>query len=134
MIEAKDIISFIVGLLLFALGALSILGKLNIGPSWFNLWQFLPITIISWIVAVGALYLVIDSVIEITNSSSIGAVSITIAFVCLAIGLLPILKGFGIGPAFFGLDFIGAAKDYIYNIIFMIEGAFLMIAMVAMEM
>jgi hypothetical protein len=134
MIEAKDVISFIVGLLLFALGLLPLLAGFKIGPAWFDLFKFLPVTVFSWIVAVGALYLVIDSVIEITNSSAIGFISIIIAFICLAIGVLPILASFGIGPAFFSLDFLGAFSKYLYNVIFMIEGLFLMIAMIAMEM
>ncbi|MBN1543920.1 hypothetical protein JW898_00480 [Candidatus Woesearchaeota archaeon] len=134
MMEAKDIISFIVGILLFALGLLPLLSKLGIGPSWFNVWSFLPVTIISWIVAVGALYLVIDSVIEITNSSAIGFVSIIIAFVCLLIGVLPILANFGIGPSFFALGFLGPVSRYLFDLVFIIEGVFLMIAMIAMEM
>jgi hypothetical protein len=133
MIEAKDIISFIVGILLFALGLLPLLNSFGIGPAWMGM-KFLPVTILSWIVAVGALYLVIDSVIEITNSSAVGFVSIIIAFVCLAIGVLPILHGFGIGPSFFALTFLGAVSKYLYHIVFMLEGLFLMIAMVAMEM
>jgi len=133
MMEAKDILSAVVGLLLFALGLLPLLNSFGIGPAWMAL-KFLPVTIISWIVAVGALYLVIDSVIEITNSSAIGFISIIIAFVCLAVGVLPILASFGIGPAFFSLGFLGAVSKYLYHIIFMVEGLFLMIAMVAMEM
>jgi hypothetical protein len=133
MMEAKDIISFIVGLLLFALGLLPLLNSFGIGPDWMAM-KFLPVTILAWIVAVGALYLVIDSVIEITNSSSVGFISILIAFVCLAVGILPILHGFGIGPSFFELSFLGAVGKYLYNVIFMLEGLFLMIAMVAMEM
>lgn len=134
MMEAKDILSFIAGLLLFALGLLPLLSKFGIGPKWFNVWSFLPITIVSWIIAVGALYLVIDSVIEITNSASIGYISILIAFACLLVGVLPILAGFGIGPTFFKLAFLGGASTMIFNIILMLEGLFLMIAMVAMEM
>ncbi|MFC1741822.1 hypothetical protein ACFL3V_04775 [Nanoarchaeota archaeon] len=134
MMEAKDIISFIVGALIFALGLLPLLSKFNIGPKWFNVWSFLPITIVSWVIAVGALYLVIDSVIEITNSASIGFISIIIAFVCLAIGVLPILASFGIGPSFFSLSFLGPVSKFIYDVVFIIEGLFLMIAMVAMEM
>jgi len=134
MMEAKDIISFIVGILLFILGLFPLLAGFGIGPAWFDLFKFLPVTVFSWIIAVGALYLVVDSVIEITNSSAIGFVSIIIAFVCLLIGVLPILAGFGIGPAFFSLSFLGAVSKYLYNAIFMLEGLFLMIAMVAMEM
>jgi hypothetical protein len=134
MMEAKDIISFIAGALLLALGLLPLLNKFGIGPDWFNVWSFLPITILSWIIAVGALYLVIDSVIEITNSSAIGFISIIIAFVCLLVGVLPILSGFGIGPAFFNLGFLGGASTMIFNIVLILEGLFLMIAMIAMEM
>lgn len=133
MIEAKDILSAVVGLLLFALGLLPLLNSFGIGPDWMAL-KFLPVTILSWIVAVGALYLVIDSVIEITNSSAVGFISITIAFVCLVVGVLPILSGFGIGPAFFNMGFLGAVGKYLYHVIFMVEGLFLMIAMIAMEM
>jgi hypothetical protein len=133
MIEAKDILSAVVGALLFALGLLPLLNSFGIGPAWMAL-KFLPVTIISWIVAVGALYLVIDSVIEITNSSAVGFISIIIAFICLAVGVLPILAGFGIGPAFFSLGFLGAVSKYLYHVVFMLEGIFLMIAMVAMEM
>jgi hypothetical protein len=134
MIEAKDIMSFVAGLLLFALGILPMLAKFGVGPSWFNVWKFLPVTVISWIIAVGALYLVIDSVIEITNSSSIGFVSIIVAFVCLLIGVLPILSSFGIGPSFFALSFLGGLTTIIFNVVLMLEGLFLMIAMIAMEM
>ena len=134
MMEAKDIVSFIVGALIFLLGLFPLLAGFGIGPSWFNIWQFLPVTIVSWIVAVGALYLVIDSMIEITNSSAIGFLSIIIAFICLILGVLPILHGFGIGPDFFALTFLGPVTKYLYNVVFMIEGIFLMIAMVAMEM
>ncbi len=134
MMESKDIISFIVGLLIFALGLLPLLFKFGVGPGWFDIWNLLPAAIISWVVAVGALYLVVDSIIEITNSSSLGFVSIIIAFVCLAIGILPLLASFGIGPEFFGLGFLGAAAEYLYNIVFMVEGIFLMLAMVFMEM
>jgi hypothetical protein len=134
MMEAKDIISFIAGALLFALGILPLLQSFGIGPGWFNVWGFLPVTIISWIVAVGALYLVIDSVIEITNSSAIGFISIIVAFICLLIGILPVLHNFGIGPEFFALGFLGSFTKYLYNVVFMAEGLFLMLAMIFMEM
>ncbi|MBW2972597.1 hypothetical protein KY359_06175 [Candidatus Woesearchaeota archaeon] len=134
MMEAKDIISFIVGLLLFALGLLPMLSKFGLGPDWFNVWQFLPVTVVSWIIAVGALYLVVDSIIEITNSSAIGFVSIIVAFICLLIGVLPLLASFGIGPSFFALGFLGPVTSYLFDIVFIAEGIFLMIAMVAMEM
>jgi hypothetical protein len=134
MMEAKDIMSFIAGVILFVAGVFPLLGKFGIGPSWFNLNQFLPATVFGWIIAVGALYLVIDSIIEITNSASIGFFSIIVAFICLAIGILPVLYGFGIGPEFFAMTFMGGFTAYLYSVVMMVEGLFLMIAMVAMEM
>ena len=133
MIEMKDFVSFIVGLVIFLMGLFPILNKVGIGPSFFKL-SFLPVAIFGWIVAVAALYLVINSVIELTNSNAIGWVSIIIAFVALAVALLPILASFGIGPSFFNLSFLGGFGDMLFYIIFMAEGLFLMIAMVAMEM
>lgn len=130
MLEAKDILSMVVGAVIMALGILPLLSALGVGPGWFNLHEFLPITIISWILAVGALYLVFDSMIEITNSNGIGWLSIIIAFVVLALGVLTILGGFGIGPGLFGLEL----PVMVYNVIFIIEGLFLLIAGFAMEM
>lgn len=133
MMEAKDFVSFLVGLLLFCGGLFPLLSKFGVGPDWFSL-SFLPLTVFGWIIAVGALYLVINSIIEITNSSSIGFLSIIVAFVCLIIGVLPLLHSFGIGPEFFALTFLGGFSAYLYNVIFMAEGMFLMLAMIFMEM
>lgn len=134
MMEAKDILSFVAGVILFVAGLLPLLGKFGIGPGWFDLNQFLSVTVFGGIVAVGGLYLVIDSVIEITNSASIGFISIIVAFICLAIGILPVLHGFGIGPDFFTMSFLGSFTAYMYSVVMMVEGIFLMIAMIAMEM
>jgi hypothetical protein len=134
MMEMKDYVSFLVGLIIFTFGLLPLLNKFGVGPDWFNFSAFLPTAVFAWIVAVAALYLVVDSVIEITNSSSIGFISIIIAFVCLAIGILPILNSFGIGPEFFGLGFFGSVVSIVYSAIYMIEGIFLMLAMIYMEL
>ncbi|MBI5397838.1 hypothetical protein HZB03_00075 [Candidatus Woesearchaeota archaeon] len=133
MMEAKDFASGFVGLVIFALGLLPLLNRLGVGPEWMAI-KFLPLTIVSWIVAVAALYLVINSIIELTNSNAIGWISVIVAFVALAIGLLPILGGFGIGPDFFNLEFLKGFGQILYNVIFIAEGLFLMVAMFAMEM
>jgi len=130
MIEPRGILSFIMGVIIFLLGLFPLLAQFNAGPSWFA-FNFLPVTIISWIVAVAALYLVYASIVEITNSSSVGTISIIFAFVVLLVGLLPILKGFNIGPSFFALSWL---TPLVYRIVFMIEGLFLMIATFAMEL
>ena len=130
MMETKDIMSMFVGLIIAALGVLPLLNNFKIGPSWFDFSSFLSATIVTWVLAVAALYLVFNSIIEITNSNSIGWMSILVAFVVLAVGVLQILKGFSIGPGLFGITI----PAIVYNIMFIAEGVFLMIAGFAMEM
>ncbi|MBI4738284.1 hypothetical protein HY772_01765 [Candidatus Woesearchaeota archaeon] len=133
MMETKDFMSGLVGLVIFLLGLFPLLNRFGVGPEWMAL-KFLPLTIVSWIVAVAALYLVINSIIELTNSNAVGWVSVIIAFAALAIGLLPILGGFGIGPDLFKLEFLKGFGPILYNLVFIAEGLFLMVAMFAMEM
>lgn len=133
MMEAKDFMSGFVGLVIFLLGLFPLLNRFGVGPDWFAL-KFLPLTVISWVVAVAALYLVINSVIELTNSNAIGWMSVIVAVLALTIGVLPILAGFGVGPDFFKLEFLKGLGAVLYNIVFIAEGLFLMVAMFAMEM
>ncbi len=128
MIEAKDIISFVIGAILFGLGLLPVLKIIGIGPSWFAL-SFLSVQIFAYIVAIAGFYLIIESFIEITNSNAIGWWSFLIASLLMAVGILQVLSGFNIGPSWFNFNIPVLA----YYAIFMIEGLFLMIAMFAME-
>ena len=130
MMETKDFISFIVGLLLTIMGAFPLLNKMGVGPEWFALSK-LPVSIFAYIVAGAGFYLLVNSVIEITNSNSVGWISFLIALVFLGVGLLQTLFAFGIGPSWFELDII---TNTIYYVIFTIEGIFLMIACFAMEL
>jgi len=130
MLTLKDWISFLVGALISLLGLLPILNRLNIGPSWFGL-NFPPAAVFSFIVAGAGFYLLIESVIEITNSNVVGWISFLVASAVLIIGLLPTLARFGIGPSWFAFPWL---SPLFYHIIFVVEGFFLMIAMFAMEM
>ena len=130
MLTLKDWVSFLVGAVIGAFGLLPILNRVNIGPSWFAL-EFLPIALFSYIVAGAGFYLMIESIIEITNSNAVGWISFLVAVVVLAIGILPTLSKFGVGPSWFAFAWL---SPFIYHIIFVIEGLFLMIAMFAMEM
>ena len=91
----------------------------------------LPSTLLVWIIALGGMYLAVNSVVEITNSNVLGWWSFGVAVAVLIVGLLPILHGFGVGPAWFEFKWLGRT---VYNILFMIEGVFLMIATFAMEL
>ena len=130
MMEMKDWISFFIGLILTAAGVLPLLSSFGIGPEAFAL-SFLPAEIFFYIVAVAGFYLMVNSVIEITNSNAIGWLSFLVAVLLLGVGVLQVLHKFSIGPDFFALSFISST---VYYIIFTIEGIFLMIATFAMEL
>ena len=130
MMEFKDWLSGFIGAVIFALGLLPILNTRGIGPAWFAL-PWLPVQIFAYIVAIAGFYLFVESFIEITNSNIIGWWSFAVAVAVIAIGLLPLLNRFGIGPAWFDFPWL---NETIYRVIFIVEGFFLMIATFAMEM
>ena len=124
MMQMRDWISGIVGLIIFLLGLLPLIGK-------FEFLNNLSSTIIVWIIAIGGLYLAVNSLTEITNSNIVGWWSFGVAIAVLVIGLFPLLHFFGIGPGWFDFNWLNRTA---YNVIFIIEGVFLMIATFAMEL
>ena len=130
----KDFMSGIIGLIIFLLGAIPILEDLNVvnlGVSNFlnNINWF--IGALPYILAIAGFYLLIEAIIEISNSNAAGTISFIVGALIMVLGILPILYHFGIGPAWFSMGFL--ANPWIYRIIFMIEGIFLMLATFAME-
>jgi hypothetical protein len=132
MMEAKDWMSGIIGAAIFALGLIPILESfkvLNLGFSkvfevnWFT-------AAIPFVLAIFGFYLAMESITELMNSNHIGWLSFFIGAAIMVVGLLPALQKFGIGPGLFGLEI----PAMIYQIIFIVEGFFLMIAMFAMEL
>ncbi|MBS3096010.1 hypothetical protein J4480_01065 [Candidatus Woesearchaeota archaeon] len=124
MMQMRDWISGAVGAVIFLLGLMPMLGYLTFLND-------LPATLMIWIVAGAGLYLAVDSIIEITNSNIVGWWSFGVAIAVLIIGLFPLLHSFGIGPSWFEFNWLNRTA---YNIIFIIEGFFLMIATFAMEL
>lgn len=124
MMQMRDWISGAVGAAIFLLGLLPMMGYLtflnDLAPS-----------ILIWIVAGAGFYLAINSIIEITNSNIVGWWSFGVAIAVLIIGLFPVLHSFGIGPAWFEFNWLNRKA---YDVIFIIEGVFLMIATFAMEL
>lgn len=120
MMEPKDWISGLVGLLILCLGLFPLLNARGIGPEWFAL--NLPIKLLSWVVVIGGFYLIINSFIEITNSNVVGWVSFFIAAVVTVLGVLQVLGK------------IAWISGIVFNIVFIIVGFFLMVATFAMEM
>ncbi len=130
MMQAKDWLSAIVGLIIGAFGLLPFLNSIGKGPEWFAL-SWLPVGIFAYIVAAAGFYLVINSFIEITMSNVIGWFSFGIAGLITATGILKILGQRGIVSGFLA---IGWLSPMFYYFIFMILGLFLIIASVAMEL
>ena len=124
MMQMRDWISGLIGALIFLLGLMPVLGK-------FTFLNNLPVSLLTWIVAGAGFYLMINSIIEITNSNIVGWWSFVVAIIVLIVGLLPLLHSFNIGPAWFEFKWLSRTA---YNIIFIIEGFFLMIATFAMEL
>ncbi len=124
MMQMRDWISGLIGAIIFLLGLLPLLGK-------FEFLNNLPVSLLTWIVAGAGLYLAMNSIIEITNSNIVGWWSFGVAITVLIIGLFPLLHSFGTGPAWFQFNWLNKT---VYNIIFVIEGVFLMIATFAMEL
>ncbi len=130
--EARDWISGLFGLVIFLLGLFPILESFKIVSTdiagVFS--SSVALSVLPYLLAILGFYLAIESIIELTNSNHIGWISFLIGAVVMLVGLMPVLSSFGIGPGLFGLTI----PVMIYQIIFMIEGFFLMIAMFAMEL
>ena len=124
MMQMRDWISGFIGAIIFLLGLMPMLGK-------FEFLNNLPIALLTWIVAGAGLYLAMNSIVEITNSNIVGWWSFGVAVTVLIIGLFPLLHTFSIGPSWFQFNWLNRTA---YNIIFIIEGVFLMIATFAMEL
>ncbi len=122
MMQMRDWIIGIIGLIIGAVGLLSLIG-------------FLPFelskNVLVWIAAVSALILMYAAIIEITNSNVMGSVSLIIAGICLLASLLPALNSIGMLGNWASFSWIGGV---IYKIILVIEGALLAMATFAMEL
>ena len=123
MMQMRDWISGAVGLVIGLLGLSHLMG-------WFML-DNLPTVLLTWVVAIGGMYLAVNSIVEITNSNIVGWWSFAVAGIIMLIGLFPILHGFGVGPSWFEFGWLGATA---YSVLFIVEGLFLIIATFAMEL
>jgi len=130
MLQARDWLSFLVGVIIGALGFLPFLHSIGKGPAWFA-FSWLPVSILAYLIAAGGFYLIINSFIEITNSNIVGWISFGIAAAITLTGILKILGQKGVISGFLA---IGWLSPMFYYFIFMILGLFLIIATFAMEL
>ncbi len=120
-------ISFFVGAIIFVLGLFPLIGK----DAWlFNLTKSVPGVVLAYIVAFGGLYIIVDSFFEFTFHSGVGMGTLIVGLVVLALGLVAVLSSMKVIA--FSLGFM-AAFGIVYEILFMLEGLFLMIACFIMD-
>ena len=129
MMEPSDWIAGLVGAVVFCLGLFPLLGAMGKGPAWFAFQ--LPVALLAWVVMIGGFYLVINSLVEITNSNPIGWISGLVALLVTITGILNVLGRAGKVTGFLAMGWIPSA---LYNIIFIILGFFLMIATFARKL
>jgi hypothetical protein len=118
MMQPRDWISGLIGAMIFLLGLSAFWSRLSFINGIF------PVTVLRWIVIIASIYLIWNSIIEITNSNIIGWFSFVTALVILTAGLLPSLPWFK----------FELFSTTVYSIMLLAEGAFLMIATFAMEL
>ena len=122
MMQMRDWIIGLIGVIIGAIGLLSLIGILP-----FELSR----NALVWVSAIAGFILLYASIIEITNSNIMGTVSIIAAGIILIISLLPALNSIGFLGDWASFSWIGEA---VYKVILVIEGAFLAIATFAMEL
>lgn len=123
--EPKGWISALGGLFFIVLGGLPLLQGLNIIS--FGLPGFMTTLlgkVLPFILAAGALWLAVDSLME---DDTLRVISLIVGILILAAGILTVLNQFGIIA--FGLTFLTAT---VFNVLFVVLGFFLLIAAFAM--
>lgn len=129
MMEPSDWIAGLVGAIVFCLGLFPLLGAMGKGPAWLAFQ--LPVALLAWIVMIGGFYLIINAIVEITNSNILGWITGLIAVIITVTGVLSVLGKAGKITGFFAMAWIPQA---LYYIIFLVLGFFLMIATFARKL
>lgn len=122
MMQMRDWIIGVIGLIVGAIGLLSLLKILPFGLSRGAL---------VWIAAIAGIILAYAAIIEVTNSNIMGTVSIIAAGVILIISLLPALNSMGILGSWAAFSWIG---ETVYKLVLVVEGIFMAMATFAMEL
>jgi hypothetical protein len=125
----RDTISFFVGLLVAAVGLLPLLERFGVIGFSVPFLDQVSVQVFVWLVAVFGLYVLIDGIIE-PPMHSLHKILIVAGLVMFLIGLLPILKNFGVIG--FGLPFI-QGNLLLYQILLAIEGITLVIGGLTMH-
>tara|TARA_Y100000294_G_scaffold136039_2_gene128853 strand:+ start:2641 stop:3006 length:366 start_codon:yes stop_codon:yes gene_type:complete len=112
---ARKNIGLVLGIIIFVIGLLGVLSGINI----LKFQIPLTIDILAWILAVGGVYLIIES---ITEFGARRGAALLVAFIVLAVALMPILNQLGfIAFSIPGINLL------VYHILLTVEGIFLII-------
>ncbi len=122
MMQMRDWIIGVIGLIVGALGLLSLLKILPFGLSRGAL---------VWIAAIAGIILAYAAIVEVTNSNIMGPISIIAAGVILIISLLPALNSMGILGNWAAFNWVG---ETVYKLVLVVEGIFMAMATFAMEL
>lgn len=115
--------SFFVGLVILCFGLFHLIGK----KAWLGPVGGLTGTILAYILAIGGLYVIIDAFFEFSFHSGIGIATLIIGLLFFGLGIINVLASFGV------ITFSVPIATMIYNILFVVEGVFLMIACFVMD-
>ena len=116
MMQMRDWISGLIGAVVALIGLSSFLTSLSF-------LSFLSDPVVRWIAIVAGIYLLWNSIVEVTNSNILGWYSLGTAAICVILAILPTLP-WGINPF----------PKSIYSVMLVAEGALLMVATFAMEL
>lgn len=122
--DPKTLANLFIGLVVIALGLLPLLNYF--GLIGFTLPAFLSNVVAKialYVIAGLGIWLLIDGFLE---DSHIRMITIVIALVVLVLGLIPLLSSFGVIGSVPFLSFV--LQPMVFNVIFVIEGIFLIIA------
>ena len=122
MMQMRDWIIGLIGVVIGAIGLLSLLKILPFGLSRGAL---------VWLAAIGGIVLLYAAIVEITNSNVMGTVSIIAAALALIFALLPALNSMGLLGNWAAFSWIG---EMVYKLVLTVEGVFLAMATFAMEL
>ena len=115
--HGKSWFILIVGLLLTTFGLVPLLNQWNVIAFDIPFIESLMGTALAYILALAGLFLIVDGVMEGGFTHPWGMISVTVGFLVLLLGVIPLLNTFGvISFGIPGLDLI------VYRIIFTIEG------------
>ncbi len=116
-------VSFVIGLVIALFGLFSLIGK----ESWLGPAGGLTGSILAYVLAFGGLYMVFDSFFEYSFHSGIFITTFIAGIVVFGLGIINVLHSFD------AVAFSVPIPAFLYDLLFVVEGLFLVIATFVMD-